>query len=630
MNKSDQSKTNFKTFGEPGPDKSGSFSTRIMEGDSVGQEGSGAEKAIFGRSGLLARTPPTKNNGADDCPTASASGTMNQNEPAPAVGQVKSVFALMMKKAGVHREAQSADEADVEELDGGRSMKRKEKSPIAERVEAKRTKSAFTIDNLEAAIATLSAQVGAQSTIKREIRAQMREVCNVFAAFKEEFITMASEVAKARETKEEGVTHDFRAGLSSNMTEREIEEYADKQWPPAAFRATELKAASEGDKIVSMMVFPESFKKDQNFVNLANQIPALKNATEELLRSEKMLRIQRQEEISITGIRTEALSKMHIVMAANLGKEPDFEIMDFVNWSAALKAASKESAINVVELQLPKSTNVMRARKILECCFFGTDIKVHIKLSRGQRTGPKDGLDRVKGLVIKTGDRSFSEVVKELKKNVQPDALGVIVRSVKSTRGGDIHLQYIETKIGAKEAFSKSITNVDCIQEINHLQKWKGVVITEIEEGAEKDDVSDILIKELGLSPSDLRLNDFRPSRFGTKMVTAYLPVKAATDLIGIGRIRIGWTFCRVKEKIDPDFCSRCQRFGHTAKACKESTPAKKMCMRCGSVDHVGSSCNEPEFCFTCQEKGHRANSMRCNQYRKMVDEKRLRNGRQS
>lgn len=91
---------------------------------------------------------------------------------------------------------------------------------------------------------------------------------------------------------------------------------------------------------------------------------------------------------------------------------------------------------------------------------------------------------------------------------------------------------------------------------------------------------------ELARVPISIRVNVG-----GGRIAHLDAPMAVATRLAVIGKIKIGWSFCRVKlieSKIRR--CYRCQERGHTKHECKAEAVVKK-CYRCAKVGHLISDC---------------------------------------
>src|ERR1700712_2871678 len=87
---------------------------------------------------------------------------------------------------------------------------------------------------------------------------------------------------------------------------------------------------------------------------------------------------------------------------------------------------------------------------------------------------------------------------------------------------------------------------------------------------------------------------------------------------VAAGKIKIGWTVCRLREATRPKMCFRCLDFGHMAKDCK-NTDRSKLCRRCGEEGHIAKDCQKDPRCMLCKEdskKPHITGSSRCPRYR--------------
>ncbi|GBL72876.1 hypothetical protein AVEN_128071-1 [Araneus ventricosus] len=68
-------------------------------------------------------------------------------------------------------------------------------------------------------------------------------------------------------------------------------------------------------------------------------------------------------------------------------------------------------------------------------------------------------------------------------------------------------------------------------------------------------------------------------------------------------KITVGYICCDIRPYIPNSVhCFKCQRFGHTKTACRESSA---LCPRCSEPGHEETICRKPEKCFNC--KGNHA-----------------------
>lgn len=214
-------------------------------------------------------------------------------------------------------------------------------------------------------------------------------------------------------------------------------------------------------------------------------------------------------------------------------------------------------------------------------------------------------------------------VVKELKKNVSPETLGVEVKVINSTLNGHVRIRVTEKTPGAKQHMIQKIREtVTSAETTTVTQKTKGVVIMDIDCDVEERELLLALSSILDTPKEDIKANPFKNMKMCNQMVTVFLPIEAAEKVIQMGKIKIGWTHCRVKERYDPPFCQKCQVFGHLTYTCASTTLTTRKCLNCGG-EHKTSQCSsKKEFCITCKTEGHRANAMKCPVYRKLINDR--------
>ena len=78
-----------------------------------------------------------------------------------------------------------------------------------------------------------------------------------------------------------------------------------------------------------------------------------------------------------------------------------------------------------------------------------------------------------------------------------------------------------------------------------------------------------------------------------------------ARSLLGLGRLRVGWVNCCIREHVEVVRCFRCQGYGHVSRGC--TLPARKdACWRCGGASHVAKECKASPRCLTCTDRGEK------------------------
>lgn len=146
------------------------------------------------------------------------------------------------------------------------------------------------------------------------------------------------------------------------------------------------------------------------------------------------------------------------------------------------------------------------------------------------------------------------------------------------------------------------------------------IVCKDMDEVTTKEDLLEALEKELNISGvPETAIRSMRTSFAGTQTATISLPFEHAKKALAAGKVKIGWTICRLREAIKPKMCFRCMDFGHMAKDCKNEDRSKR-CRRCGGEGHIAKDCNKDPQCMLCKARGkpapHITGSSRCPKFR--------------
>lgn len=120
---------------------------------------------------------------------------------------------------------------------------------------------------------------------------------------------------------------------------------------------------------------------------------------------------------------------------------------------------------------------------------------------------------------------------------------------------------------------------------------------------------------------NDIKITSLRPNQWGGQNATVVLQSELAKQMVKQGFIKIGWTPCRVRARIDIARCYRCLQFGHHSSECKGEDNSN-LCLNCGKEGHKARECRNISYCLTCKKEGHRAEQLKCPHYKKMITDK--------
>ncbi|KAJ8971162.1 hypothetical protein NQ317_006549, partial [Molorchus minor] len=191
---------------------------------------------------------------------------------------------------------------------------------------------------------------------------------------------------------------------------------------------------------------------------------------------------------------------------------------------------------------------------------------------------------------------TYSELLKTIKEAVNPSEIGVDVRDIKKTRNGGT-TTYDKDRIPDVTAYcltNKVVLHIKDLDEITTVQEIREAISNTISIKSDSFDVR---------AP--------RPAFAGRQNATVVLRETDAVKLTKIGRIRIGWSSCRVLERKLDRKCFRCWEYGHAKTKCS-GPDREKRCLKCGQEGHRAAECKNQAHCVFCNTEGHQSGSSKC------------------
>lgn len=472
-------------------------------------------------------------------------------------------------------------------------------------------------------------------TTAKGIKDGIADLRKMFVSVKREYDNKCRELANltASATKPEAPADTspiIRDKIIPDMSKSLIEELLELDWPTTAFETTTLNTrdlAGQKANLKTTLVYPDNFEQDANFQKLAAIVPEINSLTTECFNKLGTIEIVRNQTTAIPGLVDATNANTYTIHPAMVSRAGELDVADIMTWAASIKKYATKMQTDLVEIYIPKDASVSKVRKTLECCLAETRIKILLRLNKSQkkefqlkRTRAREGTNGDAIIIHAKEGSTYSDVVKELKKNVSPGEMGVEIKGINSTLNGHVLIKLSETTPGGKqEMLNKIRDTVTSADKTQISRRTKGIVLLDVEHGISQEELLGTLSTILETEESAITANPFRPMRSGNQMVTIFLPPPLAERAIGLGKIRLGWTVCRVKERADPPFCQKCQIYGHPTHTCLAKSVVKRRCLKCGG-EHTTNACNsKSEFCISCNTDGHRANSMRCPKYKALI-----------
>ena len=218
---------------------------------------------------------------------------------------------------------------------------------------------------------------------------------------------------------------------------------------------------------------------------------------------------------------------------------------------------------------------------------------------------PKRRLEqsRPDALVIKAkNELSYADILRKVRSEPSLKHLGDCVQNVRRTQKGELLLQFKRTEQGSPATHKSNVEKA--LQEhveVKLLRHEKVIEIKDIDEITTAEEVIEALEKQIPQG-SLARVVKMRKAYGGTQIATISVQAKEAPKYLEMGKVRIGWTICRIKEKHQLVQCYKCLQYGHIARYCKNEKDMSKLCFRCGCTQHKAKDCSAEPRCLLCKD----------------------------
>ena len=265
-------------------------------------------------------------------------------------------------------------------------------------------------------------------------------------------------------------------------------------------------------------------------------------------------------------------------------------------------------------------------RKMAECVFVNTEIKCCVYYSRGRREA--GGRDRdTDAVIVSREGQTYADLLRAVKDGIKDENKDVMdnIRTIRQMKDGNM-LIAMKSDQKKTEEMKNILTKLgDISARVIDGKKGRGTIlhIRGMDAITTKKEVEAAIEKEARGSEGPLRVGELRPFFGSSQAVTVTVPEKVAETLLTSGEIRIGYSWCKVTERVNVIQCYRCWNYGHMAAECVDDTDRSKSCRNCGEMGHLRKECNKEKRCPLCRKVGHCAGTGGCPKTREALREAR-------
>nr|CAH7734186.1 unnamed protein product [Callosobruchus chinensis] len=176
--------------------------------------------------------------------------------------------------------------------------------------------------------------------------------------------------------------------------------------------------------------------------------------------------------------------------------------------------------------------------------------------TQSSRLGQSKGKQsRREAVIVKSNSSSYADLARELRKDVNLNAVDVEVSKIRKTQKGDLLL---EIRKGKAEVLKTAINNQ--MHGVQAARRTKQVVLhlSNLDSITTKEDIISALKVTLGDDVARCRVTSIRPAYGESQNATVIADIDVARLLLKKGTLLVGLIHCPVKEREITGWCHRC------------------------------------------------------------------------
>lgn len=285
---------------------------------------------------------------------------------------------------------------------------------------------------------------------------------------------------------------EIRAQIKKDMEVAEIESLLREDWPERAFSSTSVSGRSvlhtEEKKLRAVLVKCGNVEGNQVLKSLSTQVPVIRDINDTNLQAEGVIVAESKDRLYKEGMdNTDETSRLLVIGGLSSG-QCDTEgslVREIAVLMRKFKSITNQTSCNKIVMAIPENEDLLRVRKITECCLGESQLHVQICMRKRKKIISKERVkggggrnakgqgDKTQGgsrdemegrgkapreryrakegriVVVKKGEVTYSGILKKVKKGV--NALEVKTQVLSMQRSKDQNL-VIKIKGSAEKA----------------------------------------------------------------------------------------------------------------------------------------------------------------------------------
>lgn len=384
-----------------------------------------------------------------------------------------------------------------------------------------------------------------------------------------------------------------------------------RKWPEAAYQKTSVKVgnpltdAEDADLLLILKTPADTSFITKKFME---KYPGLESILKESVWEGQVQYLE-----SSTKTKKGLQSCTRVYVTAGTSEEIHFKALRELD---LLLVGSQKKKLAFVA---PDSTLRAQVRKLAEVVMLQSQPIVDVYVPK-KESGGVARANNFDTILINSSNKSYSEMLKVVRENINPENLGIQVKSIRKMKDDSLLLVTEKENV---EKLKEEIRNNENINDVKIVEKKATLLISGMDEVTTKEEIITALNKKIGSDEAThLCIKTLYANRSGEQIATIETTRALAVKLLITPTIRIGWSNCRIKEKVIVLRCTNCLKVGHAAKYCRAKKSRDSKCLRCTQEGHNVKDCKNESYCLSCDRSGHRSDSMSCPKYRKLVHQK--------